>query len=156
MRYKFLLLILSASGIALVALATSNYGVGLSPDSVVYVSVARNIADGNGFVLFNGTQFVSQPPLYPILLALLNTVQGFDPLKSIPVLNAIMYGGIIYMSGLMIERKVTYIHTMRVLGTLFILISIPLFQVAVMAWTEVLFILCITFFIAGAESYLHK
>jgi len=144
------------SGIALVVFATAHIGMGLSPDSVVYISVARNLATGNGFVLFDGTPLVSQPPLYPLLLAWVKKLLGFDPIQSIPFVNAIIYGGIIYISGITIEQRVKHNKVICFLGGLLIIFSIPYWQVVLMAWTEVLFILFVVVFIAGVESYLQK
>ena len=48
------LALLGLIGVSLVLAGTSRYGVGLSPDSTVYVSVARNLLAGRGYVTFDG------------------------------------------------------------------------------------------------------
>jgi len=76
--------ILSVVGGASVLTAT-RWGIGASPDSVVYVGVARNLLEGRGLTVpFGGageallTQF---PPLYPATLAGLGLL-GVDPLVA--------------------------------------------------------------------------
>jgi len=50
---------------------TSRHGIGVSPDSVTYLTVARNLASGHGLVdPRDGALLVTFPPLYPAMLAL--------------------------------------------------------------------------------------
>ena len=60
--------ILGFIGASIVLILTSRHGAGLTPDSAAYIS-ARNLAEGNGFLTYNGLHLVVQPPLYPIMLA---------------------------------------------------------------------------------------
>jgi len=64
-------------GTCTIILLTSRFGVGVLPDSVYYISVARHIADGTGY---DGYYFVLQPPLYPLLLAAIEKIFFIDPL----------------------------------------------------------------------------
>ena len=59
-----------AVGIATVWSITGPYGPGSSLDSVTYLSVARNLATGQGLVRFDGWVYTAWPPLYPWLLSL--------------------------------------------------------------------------------------
>lgn len=62
-------LALGALAAALVLLATSVYTIGLYPDSATYFSVARSLAEGEGFRGIFNRPIVSRPPLYSIMLA---------------------------------------------------------------------------------------
>src|SRR5216117_3849304 len=55
----------------LVLTATGPHGPGLTADSALYLSAARAIRGGDGFVAYNNVPFASSPPLYPLALALL-------------------------------------------------------------------------------------
>lgn len=81
------LLILSLIAILLVLLSTSRYGVGLSPDSAIYISVAKNLLSGNGYREFGGIPFVNWAPLFPTLLAILGLL-GISPLDGARLINA--------------------------------------------------------------------
>ena len=88
-EYKIMLLLLGLTGTILSLLSTSLFGSGLSPDSVYYISIARNIAAGNGFVTFMGAPMIEWPPLYPLILAIPGILFKIDPLISAPYIGAI-------------------------------------------------------------------
>ncbi|NIP42487.1 MAG: hypothetical protein GWO30_06835 [Gammaproteobacteria bacterium] len=68
-KYVILLAMLAILGAALIIYPTYHYGIGLSPDSVGYISTARSLISGKGFFQYDGQPFFLQPPLYPIILA---------------------------------------------------------------------------------------
>lgn len=102
--HKLILAVLAIIGVAGVLVATSQYDAGLSPDSVGYISVARSLASGQGFQTWLGAPMTAWPPLYPFLLSLPMVTLGIDPLSNAHVLNAILFGLIIYFSGVLIYR----------------------------------------------------
>ncbi len=155
-RFKLLLSILGLIGIGIILMATSHFGVGVSPDSVLYISVARNIAKGMNFVDFNGSPLVTQPPLYPAILALVGFISGIDPLSSTRILNALLFGASIYLSGLLFAKYLAPYPGYALLGTISVLVSIPLIPVFLMAWSEPLFIFFVLLFLIFFESYLKK
>lgn len=155
-KYKLLLVILPLVGAVLVLLSTTHYGAGLSPDSVGYIGTARNIITGNGITSYNGAPLVAQPPFYPILLALVGKIIGADPLSFAHIVNAIIYGIIIYLSGILHKKHLSSFLIFSIFSTSVIAFSIPLFKVSTYAWTEPLFIsLTVTSFIF-AISYLKS
>lgn len=154
--FKIIVIMLSFLGITLVLIATSRYGIGLSPDSIGYISTARNLGTGNGFLLYDGNPTVLCPPLYPAILALTYKTFGFDPLNSARVINAIIFGLIVYLSGFLILRYVDNSLLFMLVGILFILFSKPLFSVSIMAWTEPLFILFVLLFLISLGFYMEK
>src|SRR5207247_8070481 len=71
-RFGLSICCLSATLSSFLALvATSRYGVGIDTDAVTYLSVTHGLLHGDGFTVYNGTPFVAQPPLFPLILALL-------------------------------------------------------------------------------------
>ncbi len=79
-KYKLALAFFALLGAILIYLATSNYIVGISADSIAYISTARNLIAGEGFVRFDGNPVLVWPPMYPLLLALIGSVFKIDPL----------------------------------------------------------------------------
>jgi hypothetical protein len=75
----FILCVLGVIGSMMVNYGTGKYGIGVSPDSVGYISTAQSLLNRTGFHLFNGEPFVQWPPLYPLLLAALGLL-GINPL----------------------------------------------------------------------------
>lgn len=68
------------------------HGPGASSDSVTYLSVARNVATGQGFHRFDGRPYVAWPPLYPLTLATLVRT-GLLPMQAAELLQAIVFAG---------------------------------------------------------------
>lgn len=156
-RYKLLLAPLSIAGFLLVLLSTSRWGAGLSPDSVGYISVARELIKGKGLIVRSfGSPLVDWPPLYPTLLALVSSIVRTDPLTMAPFLNALIFGLVIFLGGLLALRSLLFFPTLAVLGTLAIVFSVALFPVSIMAWSEPLFISFVLLSLLVAQSYLEE
>lgn len=155
-RIHFLLAIIGLAGVIIILLATSRFGAGLSPDSIGYIAAARNLAAGKGYLWYNGEPLASWPPLYPSILAIVDYFFGIDPLSSAHVINASVFGLIVYLTGLLIFRYVVPFPAFLILGTTFVLISKPLLSIAVMTWSEPLFILFVLLFLLSVKSYLDN
>lgn len=156
MRYRLPLAVLSIIGTVTILLTTRNYGAGLSPDSVGYIATARHIATGTGAVTYDGTPLLVQPPLYPALLATIDYVFGIDPLSSAHIVNAVLFGLIVYLSGLLFLKHLKSSAAFALLGTASVLVAVPLIQVSLMAWSEPLFICFVLLYLILCESYLAK
>jgi hypothetical protein len=146
--------LLGLMGVALVLVGTSRYGVGLSPDSTVYVSVARNLLAGRGYVTFDGTPYTQCPPLFPTLLAIIG-LTGIDPAVGARFLNAVAFGGIVLASGIFFSRSLRS-KTLAIVATSWVLSSFGLLSVCVMAWTEPVFVLLIVLFLLQISAFLHR
>jgi len=155
-RNKVFLSLLGITGTVLVLLSTSHYGAGLSTDSVGYIATARNIAHGLGATSFDGNPLVLQAPFYPFLLASIDRILGVDPLSSAPVVNALIFGLIVYVSGSLISSHLTQGYVYALLGAVSVLVSPALFGVSVMAWSEPLFVFFAVLFLLCLESWLQN
>lgn len=136
----------------MVYILTGIHGVGISPDSVTYISVARNVANGTGYVGYDGYYFVLQPPLYPALLAAMSKLFLLDPLISAGYLNALFFGLIIFISGLLLLRHVRY-YALAIAGTIAILVSLLPMQIFLIALSEPLFIFLILLYLYFFDVY---
>ncbi|MFY9402019.1 MAG: hypothetical protein WAQ07_01240 [Candidatus Omnitrophota bacterium] len=151
---NLIITILSFIGVLLVLICTSRYGVGLSPDSVVYISVARNLILGKGYLDWAGNPLIVFPPLFSTILAAIG-LTGMDPLYGARFLNVIIFGLIIFTSG-QLFRKFIQTKEIIILGTISVLFSIPIFLVSYMAWSEPLFILLVNLFIFCLYKFINK
>jgi len=152
---KALIAILALIGAIAVILLTNRYGAGITSDSVYYISVARHLTDGSGFIGYDGFNFVLQPPLYPLLLAAIKLIFTLDPLMSAGYLNAILLGLIVNISGLFLLK---YLKSalLTVIGTAFILISFVFIQNFLIALSEPLFILFVLLYLYYFDIYRIK
>jgi 4-amino-4-deoxy-L-arabinose transferase-like glycosyltransferase len=136
-------ILLGVVGFALVLFCTSRFGIGISPDSVCYLSAARSVLAGKGFLMYDGSPYTFWPPLYPLLMAGFGLL-GIDPLVAMRYLNALVFGMIIVLARILLLR---HIESPRFvfLGALTVLFSVQILETTVKALSEPLFILLILF-----------
>ncbi|MHC1738878.1 MAG: ArnT family glycosyltransferase [Ignavibacteriaceae bacterium] len=153
--HRITFVVLGATGGIVLILLINSYGVGLTPDSVAYISVARNILNGRGFIGFDGSHFLLQPPLYPILLVVIKKIFFLDPLISAGYLNACLLGIIVYYSGLIFNKNLKS-FLLTIAGTISIMISFVFIQIFLIALSEPLFILLILLYLYYFDVYREK
>jgi hypothetical protein len=141
-----ILVILSLSGLAIVFLATQ-YGIGATPDSVVYIGAAKNITLGDGFsmnIQGGDVEMVTHyAPLYSLVISLFGFF-GVDPVSGARWLNVFLFGANIFLIGAIIlptlYGKGLSTVGASLFGSLLILTSPTLLELHLMAWTEPLFL----------------
>jgi hypothetical protein len=151
-KRKLPIVIIGLLGGCIILILTSRYGIGVSPDSIYYISTARHIADGTGFVGYDGYYFVLQPLLYPLLLAAIEKILFVDPLISAGYLNAILLGLILYLSGLFLLKSLKSLP-LTIIGTVAVLVSFALIQNFMIALSEPLFILFVLLYLYYFDIY---
>lgn len=147
MLIRFTLLALALLGFFSVLIAT-RWGIGTSPDSVVYIAGARHLAAGLGFnmILENGEAqaITHHAPLYAVALALLD-VFGLDPLQGARWLNALLFAGNILLVGYLLSEVLPGRTAQALLAPLvgagLILLPLRMVEIHSMAWSESLFTL---------------
>ncbi len=152
LNLTLLLAAAAALGAVMVLARQATYGVGLHWDSIIYVSVARNLLDGDGFLKYNGYPYVSWPPLYPLLLAVVS-LDVLDPLDIAGPLNAALFGVTIFVVGQYLGRRLES-RFLVVWAALAIALAAPLAGLAGYALTGTAFILLVTLTLVHAEAYL--
>ncbi len=140
-------------GAAFVWLLCQYHGVGVSPDSVVYAGVARNMGMGKWLREFNDSPLVIFPAGYPFFLGGLAWMFHTDVLAIAPMLNGLLMGMSIYVGGCMIAST----HWLTRILVLAILPFHPsLLEVFTMLWSETLFICLTLLFIYALHRYLFS
>ena len=151
-RFTLLLAGIAALGAALVLAREVSYGVGLSWDSVEYISVARSLLAGDGFTRFFGGVYKAFPPLYPVLLAAASLFL-FDPRDIAGLLNAVIFGLTIFVAGRYLRLRLQSRFLVGWAG-LVIALAIPLTDIAAQALSETAFILLATLALIQADAFL--
>ncbi len=149
---RLFLLAVGAAGSLIVLVATSRYGIGLSPDAVGYVRVARELNAGHGIPSY----FVLQPPLYPILLAGAGFLTGTDPAVAATGVQIVLYGIIIALSGWVLFSQFPENPLLAAMGTLAVLAARPLFTSSILALSEALFVVWVLAALASLQAYLRS
>jgi hypothetical protein len=83
-------LIACGLGFFLICLFTSYSGIGISPDSIMYTSAARSLAENGTLNTFNHIPIVDFPVFYPLFLGTIRITTGIDPVAFGAVLNSIL------------------------------------------------------------------
>ncbi|HCE44146.1 MAG TPA: hypothetical protein DET40_11405 [Lentisphaeria bacterium] len=129
---------------SLILLASTPFGIGISPDSTTYIDAARNLINGNGLtVTLDGNRPLTHfPPLYSFLLSMPG-IAGVDPADTARYLNIILFGLNIFLFSL-VSRQCFKNEPYAVIPVLVLFVfSESNLLVHSMAWTEPLF-LCFT------------
>ena len=147
-KYWTISLAAAAAAMIIVILMTSRFGIGISPDSACYFSIAENVVAGNGYAIYDLQPAVAWPPLYPTTLALAGL---FDIDYSLwaRILNVLLAGGIVLLTSLWLLSNFG-LSLPGLIGVLGTLLSLALLSVAKFAWTEPMFNLLVLFFLIAA------
>lgn len=154
--FVLILLILSLWGSLSILIGTQTEGIGIVPDSVNYIAAARNIANGNGITSFTNKPLTMFPPLYPVCLGVIDVIFNIDPLTSVLFVNAILFGLVIFTSGILMYKYLNLPALYSLGGIVVILVGIPIVKVSQLAITELLFILFLVFYLIATETFLKK
>jgi hypothetical protein len=139
------LVILIGVGGLIAVIAATPRGVGTSPDAVNYIAASRTLLAGDGFERFNREPLERWPPLYPLLLAVIDVIGdgiGVSLLESLRVMNGLTLAAVIIVAGLMLEG---YLQSrwLALLGTLSILFSYSYLLITFFAYSDPLFVLLV-------------
>lgn len=148
--------IASSIAFGLVLLFTKHSGIGISPDSVKYLSAANNIAKQLSFTDYTNTPFVLFPLGYPIFLACIQLVFATSLLQILPFINGLIFAGIIFMVADIIQKINPTNKIVKCLLLLIIATSPTLIEIYTMAWSETLFIFFTILFFTSINKYLSQ
>lgn len=147
--------IAAIAGIFVIYLFTHHGGIGVSPDSVVYTSAARNLYHHGHFEAYNHMPLVDFPVLYPLFLTLTMYISGLDPVVTGSIINGVLFAILIYSCGHIMKQ---IIRSRLSKWTLLcgLLISPALLDVYTMLWSETLFITLSLLFFLLLNRYFEK
>ena len=123
----------------------SPHGLGLSPDSAVYLSAARNVTEGQGLTApapqAPDAPLTHYPPLYPLSVAVLR-LAGLDTLSAARWLHVGLLGLNTFLFGWLIQRHTGSTWASALAACVFAL-SYSLLRVHAFAWSEPTFLACL-------------
>ncbi len=118
----------------------TDYGLGVSPDSISYIDAARNLLAGDGFFA-RSKPLVHWPPVYPLLLAGVGLFQQGDILQAGRVLAIFCFGANVVLLGLAVQMCTRHSLSATGCAILIFLSSPPVIAIHAMAWSEAPFIM---------------
>jgi hypothetical protein len=146
-------LVAAIAGFLLIYVWTRHSGIGVSPDSIVYMSTAANIRHHGAINDFTGMPMMDFPAGYPAFLSTVMLVTGMEPMQFAPVLNGLMFAGLIFLSGWIMDRFSYPSKWYKWAMLTIILLSPCLLEIYSMLWSETLFLLLILVFFLAARRY---
>ncbi len=130
--------IIIAIGGAFIVWFATPFGIGLSPDSVLYLSMARSFQAGEGFLIVNAegafAPVTHYPPLYAVVLAMFSFTFS-DLFLGARVLHACLFG----ITALLVVLS-SPLKKGGVVAGIVVTLTVTLSQIFSMAWSEALFI----------------
>lgn len=139
-------------GMMAVIALTKYGGLGISPDSIYYLSASDSFLQGKGFYQFDDTPFILFPLFYPCFLALVKLVFTNQFIAIAPYMNGILFGIAIFLSGVILE-KLNHAKWLKWILLLLIAISPILLEIYTMLWSEGLFVIEVLLFIWFFDVY---
>lgn len=94
-----LIVVMALLGTAHILVRTWTHGAAVGFDATHYLATAEHLAAGAGLTSFDGGAYVHWPPLFPMLLALLEVI-GVGAEEGGRWMNAIIFGLIVLVSGI--------------------------------------------------------
>jgi hypothetical protein len=136
------------------------YGPGVSPDSTVYLGVARSLLSGDGFYAAS-QPMTHYPPGYPLLLALAGRLLCGDLLQIGRLLGVLLFGVNTALIGIAVALCTDCSLVAMGVAILAFVLSAPMIEVHSMAWSEPPFIMfclitliLLSLYVARSSSYL--
>src|ERR1700744_4067797 len=140
---------------AIYEIYTSYSGIGISPDSIMYASTAQNIAQHGNLLTFNGGPIVFFPIFYPVFLSIILFITRVNTVAAAPVINSILFCGVIFMSGLIVTKFKTYSGIYKWLILIAVVLSPALLEIYTYLWSETLFIFITLLFVLAYYQYMQ-
>ena len=130
---------ISAAAVALALFRQSAYGVALNSDTILFISMARNLLAGDGLQGWDGKYNGHFGPLTPVSFAVFGLGLA-DPHAVAGPLNAVAFGLSVLVAGLWLRRRVKS-RWLTVWACLCFLLARPMVEVASWAYSAPAFTL---------------
>jgi hypothetical protein len=153
--YWFFLAVLSLAAMLVAYRITVPIGAGVGTDGVIYLSNAENLLKGKGLVDYSNSPLLRWPPLYPLLLALLSKMVANNAFIAGWYFNILLYGGMVWLGGLLLWQYFHHEPVWAYLGSLVILTSSSLLSLGITINTDLLFLVLAWGFLLVANHYME-
>jgi len=147
---------LSLLGIGIVFLSTARFGAGVAGDSIHYISVAHNLRNGRGLIDYAGAPLILFPPLFSFIIAGFAWVFRLDAFVAGWVLNALLWGVNIFLSGLFFKRLFTTRPVYFYLSSLFVFLSPSALSMHASVLSDPLFLTFTLLFFLLGQDYIER
>jgi hypothetical protein len=130
------IVVLSMLGFAFICYSAQPFGLGVTGDSIYYLSGADGIAGGLGYIDHLSRDITNFPPLLSFLVALFLKIPGTTTHAAYLIINAISYSIAIFFYGLLFRDLFKEKKHWFYFGTAAILLSRPFFVISTNVATD--------------------
>jgi hypothetical protein len=131
---------------AIIAIIGTVNGVGISPDSTIYLSAADHLVSDGTLDTYSGQPLTAFPPGYPLLIAGLIGVGGSS--DSAARVLCVIVAGLLPVPTFVALRRVCSRRGFVAAGVVFVAVMPTVTRTTIMAWTEPIFALVLLAIIA--------
>ena len=147
---------LAVFGMMLCWVATFRYGAGVASDSTKYLSVAQNLLAGKGLYDHLDLPLLAWPPLYPILLAGLSWLTGWDVFIAGWYFNIFLLGLNLFLSGVILYRVFPEKPLYAYLASLFVLLASASLRMHATISSDPLYLTLTLGFLIAVDDYIKE
>ncbi|MDR3716552.1 MAG: hypothetical protein P4L51_27415 [Puia sp.] len=140
-------------GFLIIYALTRHSGIGVSPDSIVYMSSAANFVEHGVLKDYQNVPIADFPCFYPLFLSGLLFITRLKVMDFAPVLNGLLFALLIYGWGWVMERFRVCSKIYKWILLVIIATSPCLLEVYSMLWSETLFMLWILLLMPALRHY---
>jgi hypothetical protein len=140
--------------IVLINFMTTPNGIGISNDSVNYLSSSSSLITGEGFKRYDGEPFSHWPPLFPILLGIIR-FSGSNPINVLPYVHGFFLG----LTGAFCFFFIFCFSRSWILSICYglaVVTSTPLVNAASILWSETIYTFFMFYAVISALFYLRQ
>ena len=147
-------LVFALIGIFIFWILSERFEMLINTDSDSYLHCGRQLLAGNGYISANDDTFVWWTPLYPGLLAILESLPFGDTFIKIRICHTLLYGGTLFLTSLLYHDLLRPKNVLQKSGLLLIIASGWLQWVFAFLLSEALFIFTAPLFFYGIFRYI--
>ena len=146
----------SLLGFLIIVLFTHHSGIGVSRDSIAYISAANSFIEGRGFIEYDNVPLALFPAGYPIILGIVQFITHCPIIVVGAYFNALLFATVIYLLACIIKQQV-YPNKVIAFTLIAVLVfAVPLHEDFYMLWSESVFILLEVLLIITLTHYFQK
>ena len=142
-----------AAGFAIILIFTHHSGIGIDPDSVVYLKAAQNLHQNGTLTDFMHQPVIEFPLFYPLFLSSGIFITGLQPSSFAPLLNAGLFALLIILSAYLLQKIPSLVKWQRTALLSCIVFSPAIMEVYSFLWSETLFLIFLLLFILSLNRY---
>ena len=124
----------------------------VSSDSMLYLSTASSLVDGNGWYTNYGRPYNGNGPLYPLSVAVFARLLRVEATQAAGYVNAVAFGLVVWFTAMWVKNRVRS-QPLVLWATCVCAFAAPLTRMSMSGGTDMLFISCSAAFLLALDRF---